>query len=74
MLFLLWLNLVISGLLLSSLPKNPPLYLDPGSGSYIFQLIIAALVGGAFVIKLYWKKISALFRHIFNRGTDDPEE
>ena len=38
-----------------------PLYLDPGSGSFLLQLLLAALLGGAFAIKIYWKKIKALF-------------
>ncbi len=35
-------------------------YLDPGTGSYILQIVIGAIVGIAFSIKLYWKKISLL--------------
>ena len=38
-----------------------PLYLDPGSGSFLLQLLLAALLGGAFAIKIYWKKIKTLF-------------
>jgi hypothetical protein len=38
-----------------------PLYLDPGSGSFLLQLLLAALLGGAFAIKIYWKKIKVLF-------------
>ena len=40
---------------------RPSLYLDPGSGSFLIQLLLAALLGGAFAIKIYWKKIKALF-------------
>jgi hypothetical protein len=40
---------------------RPSLYLDPGSGSFLIQLLIAALLGGAFAIKIYWKKIKLLF-------------
>ena len=43
-------------------------YLDPGSGSYIFQIIIAAAVGGLFVIKLYWGKLINFFRNLFSKG------
>ncbi|MBR9859233.1 hypothetical protein GYB22_00480 [bacterium] len=32
-------------------------YLDPGSGSYILQMIIAGVLGGFYAIKLYWNKI-----------------
>jgi hypothetical protein len=38
-----------------------PLYLDPGSGSFLLQILLAALLGGALAIKIYWKKIKALF-------------
>jgi hypothetical protein len=40
---------------------RPSLYLDPGSGSFLIQLLLAALLGGAFAIKIYWKKIKNLF-------------
>jgi hypothetical protein len=32
-------------------------YLDPGSGSYFFQIIMGALLGAMYVLKLYWLKI-----------------
>ncbi len=37
------------------------LYIDPGSGSILFQALIAGLVGFIAFIKLYWKKIVKLF-------------
>jgi hypothetical protein len=43
-------------------------YLDPGSGSFILQLILAALLGSLFVFKSYWKKIIN-----FLRGKSDNE-
>jgi hypothetical protein len=53
----------------------PPLrghaYLDPGSGSFIIQLLIAGLVGAGFLIRVSWKKIIALFSRLFKR--EDPE-
>jgi len=33
------------------------LYLDPGSGSIIFQALIGALVGVGIALKIYWEKI-----------------
>jgi hypothetical protein len=36
-------------------------YLDPGSGSFLIQLLLATLIGSAFAIKVYWKKIKAFF-------------
>lgn len=45
-------------------------YLDPGSGSFILQLLIASLVGAGFLIKAYWRKIKAFF----TRSSDQPEK
>jgi len=49
-------------------------YLDPGSGSFILQILIATLVGGLFVIKMYWKRITGFFRNLFSKGRSDTEE
>ena len=37
------------------------LYIDPGSSSYFVQVIVAALVGAAFWIKMSWQRIKAFF-------------
>ena len=42
-------------------PKSAHAYLDPGSGSYIIQLIIGAVLGAGFAVKMYWHKIKAKF-------------
>ncbi len=39
------------------LPKPAYAYLDPGTGSYLFQIFIASLLGGVFFLKSYWQKI-----------------
>lgn len=36
-------------------------YLDPGTGSFLFQLLIGALVGGIFVVKSYWIRLKNWF-------------
>ena len=42
-------------------------YIDAGTGSMVFQWIAAAVVGGAFAIKLFWQNILSFFR----RGPKD---
>jgi hypothetical protein len=59
---------------LGSILKSGDAYLDPGSGSFILQLLIASLVGAAFIIKTYWRRISAFFRKSFNKEQDEEEE
>ena len=44
-------------------------YLDPGSGSFLFQMLIAGLVTIAFVIKTYWNALKSFFKRIFSRSS-----
>jgi hypothetical protein len=37
------------------------LYVDPGSGSYLVQAIIAAILGALFYFKTIWWKIKSFF-------------
>jgi hypothetical protein len=37
------------------------LYIDPGSGSYFVQVIVAALLGAAFWIKMSWQRVKSFF-------------
>lgn len=41
---------------------KPMMYLDPGSGSFIIQLLLAGALGIGVAIRIYWKKIVAIFR------------
>jgi hypothetical protein len=57
-------------ILIFGFPSSTHAYLDPGTGSYIFQLILAAIVGLGFVVKIYWKRIRAFFTGMFSKATD----
>jgi hypothetical protein len=37
------------------------LYIDPGSGSYILQMIIAAVLGVSFFFKNFWLAVKSFF-------------
>ena len=37
-------------------------YLDPGSGSFILQVLVASLVGIGFALRSYWSKLIKIFR------------
>ncbi len=47
-------------------------YIDPGSGSYIFQLIVAGALGAAFAVKVFWRRIWSFFKGLF--GHREPRE
>lgn len=49
-------------------------YLDPGSGSFILQILIASLVGGLFLVKTYWHKLVNRIRGRKPDQDDQPEE
>jgi hypothetical protein len=50
------------------------LYLDPGSGSFILQALLAALLGGAYLVKVYWRKIKGWFSGTSDHANADSGE
>ena len=59
---------IVIVLFYSIFPQMVYAYLDPGTGSYIFQLLIASLVGGLFAVKVFWKDIKNFIKKIFSKG------
>ena len=51
-------------LFLLVLPRQAYAYLDPGTGSYLFQLLIAGLLGGLFYFRSSFSKIKEYFRKL----------
>ena len=51
-------------------------YLDPGSGSMLVQILLAALLGAGVGIKIFWKNIKAFFtgKKAGEVSTEDPTE
>lgn len=49
---------------------SPPLYLDPGSGSILIQLVVAALLGSGLFIRSQWTKI----KEMLGMGSPEVEE
>lgn len=43
------------------IPPSPDFYLDPGSGSILFQMIMAALLGAGILIRSQWARIKRWF-------------
>ena len=42
-------------------------YLDPGSGSYLFQIFLAVILSSLFAIKLFWRNILNFFKGLFKK-------
>lgn len=43
-------------------------YIDPGTGSYILQMLIAGILGAAFAVKIFWNHIRTFFVKLFKKG------
>lgn len=60
--------------MLFSLILAPPAYLDPGSGSIIIQLIIAAILGFGVLARSQWSRIKQFFgKKNTNTDNDDTD-
>ena len=51
---------VVAAICLFARPAHA--YLDPSTGSLIFQIIAAAFLGVAVFIRIYWAKVKSFFR------------
>jgi len=61
---------VLSMVAVLGLPAAPAhAYLDPGTGSYVFQMVAAAVVSVGFVVRAYWHRLRGLFTR---RGPSPP--
>ncbi len=43
-------------------------YLDPGSGSFFIQMVLAGLLSISFMFKNFWKKVKAFIAKFFSGG------
>ena len=51
--------LFIAGVVISATPLHA--YLDPGTGSFVFQMLIASLLGALFTVKIFWQRLKNFF-------------
>jgi hypothetical protein len=42
-------------------PRDVHAYLDPGTGSLVFQTVVAALAAAAYGLRTYWSRLRILF-------------
>lgn len=66
--------LVVVGLLSLAFPQSAYAYLDPGTGSLIIQVIVAAFLGVAFAAKVYWRNIRTFVANRFSKEAESDQE
>ncbi len=55
------------------LPDSAFAYVDPGTGSYIFQLLLAGLLGALYLLRQYWSRVKSFVRSKLGKGSSDEE-
>ena len=67
----------MNGFFLLKLSLTPlldhPAYLDPGSGSFILQVILAAILGSLLVFRSYLVKVKDFLLKLFNRNRGEED-
>lgn len=57
-----------------ALPADAFAYLDPGTGSMMFQLASAAILGALFTVKVYWRRVKGRVKGVFGKSADDAHD
>lgn len=63
-------NVLLSVMLLPLVLQNVRDYIDPGTGSLMLQVLIGSLIGGLFLIKVFWSKMKVFFSSLFSKSTE----
>ena len=59
------LSTVLLLLVISERPAEA--YIDPGTASYVFQVIAGAILGGVFLLRTYWTRVVTTVRSLVSR-------
>jgi hypothetical protein len=65
-------RLIVAALLVLLMTGTAHAYIDPGTGSYLLQILIASLLGAAFALKIYWARIKNFLSGRKRRMDDQP--
>jgi len=68
------LKILVLTLAFLSLARQAHAYLDPGTGSYFVQILIAGIAGGGYLIVTFWSKIKGFFSSILKSGKKEKKD
>lgn len=67
-------DIVFTLVILSMLAtNNAHAYIDPGSGSYMLQIIAAGVLSGIFIMKKFWRNISKFISSFLKKNSGDKD-
>lgn len=61
-----FLAFLVAGFVLLVMPAANA-YIDPGSGSYVFQVLVGLVLGAGVALKVFWRRIWTFVRRPFAR-------
>lgn len=70
----MWWRVFFVAVIFFLIEKSIYAYIDPGTGSYLLQIIVATLLAFLFTVKSYWKKIKGFLQRVFARRKKDGKE
>lgn len=53
-------------------PQSAYAYLDPGTGSFLLQLLVAGIMGALYTLKLYWYGFKAFVFNLLGKQIEEP--
>ena len=59
---------LLLGVMVLIFPTRAHAYLDPGTGSYILQIVAAAIFGSLFFLKTFWRQIKEFVEKLLGKG------
>jgi len=62
----------VAGVVGALIPTDAYAYIDPGTGSYVVQAIVAAVAGGAMAMRMYWDRVKAFLRGEASENDTEP--
>lgn len=64
---------IASFIFLFALPRYSEAYIDPGTGSYLLQIVVGFIFGSLLTLKIFYRNIKSFFIRKFsnNKKADD---
>ena len=53
--------IVLLGVFCFSLHESAHAYIDPGTGSYLLQMLVASFFGALFALSVFWRSVKVFF-------------